>query len=47
VNVLDKNKNKVFFARRLVGRLKVASLQSNNVPFAIGIQTEWQKEMML
>jgi hypothetical protein len=42
-----KIKIRSFFARRLVGRLKVINLQSNNMPFTIGIQIEWQKEMML
>ncbi len=41
-----ENKDNVFFYQDNGGQVE-GSLQNNHLPFTIGIQTEWQKQMML
>ncbi len=41
-----ENKNKVFFYQESGIQIE-GNLQSNNMPFTIRIQTQWQREMML
>jgi hypothetical protein len=41
-----ENKDKVFFYQKS-GLQVHGGLQGSNMPFTIGIQTDWQREMML
>jgi hypothetical protein len=41
-----ENKDKIFFYQE-IGVQVEENLQGNNMPFTIGIQTQWQREMML
>ena len=43
---VETNKDSVFYYTG-VGKLGPGTLHANNVPFTLGIQTPWQKEMML
>jgi hypothetical protein len=41
-----ENKDKVFFYQE-IGVQVEENLQGSNMPFTIGTQTQWQREMML
>ena len=43
---METNKDSVFYYTK-TGKLERGALHANNVPFTLGMQTPWQKEMML